>query len=180
MRNAFVVIFVLSLLVIYSCERDDICAEATPTTPQLILRFYDVAEQETTKSVNSLFAFGLDENDNCIAFQELNASTTDSIVIPLRTDADQTRFVLIRNYEVTDDAGTPDDICDDTFNGNQDIITVNYIRDDVYVSRACGFKTVFNQLLFGVTVDTDNWVINSSVVETDVVNENQAHVEVFH
>ena len=64
MRNAFVVIFVLSLLVIYSCERDDICAEATPTTPQLILRFYDVAEQETTKSVNSLFAFGLDPNSN--------------------------------------------------------------------------------------------------------------------
>ncbi|MGV6832343.1 MAG: DUF6452 family protein [bacterium] len=179
MRNALVVIFVFSLLVIYSCERDDICAEATPTTPQLILRFYDVAEQETTKSVNALWAFGLDDDDNSIQFQDLAVSTTDSIVIPLRTDADQTRFVLIRDLEVNDN-DTPDDTSDDFITGNEDVITVNYIRDDVFVSRACGFKTVFNQLLFGVSVDTDNWVINSSVVEADVVNENQAHVQVFH
>jgi len=179
MRNALVVILVLSLLVTYSCERDDICAEATPTTPELILRFYDVAEQETTKSVNSLYAVGLDDDDNIITFQDLAITTTDSIVIPLRTDIDQTRFVLISDAEV-DDNDTPDDTLDDFINGNLDLITVNYIRDDIYVSRACGFKTVFNQLLFGVTVDTDNWVINSSVVEADVVNENQAHVQVFH
>ena len=96
-------------------------------------------------------------------------------------DGDQTgAAVYVNTGNEFSDNDTPDDTSDDFINGNQDLITVNYIRDDVYVSRACGFKTVFNQLLFGVTVDTDNWVINSSVVEADVVNENQAHVQVFH
>ncbi len=170
----------LILVVINSCERDDICAEETLTTPQLVLRFYNLAEPDETKDVPDLYAFGLDDNDNPIIFQGATISDTDSLAIPLRTDVNQTRFVLLRNAFV-DDNGTPEDSSDDFIDGeNPDTITVNYVTEEVYVSRACGFKTVFNELLFGSALDGDNWVINSSVIINEVSNENQAHVQVFH
>lgn len=180
MKKKIFLLFILILIIGFSCERDDICAAETPTTPQLILRFYNLAEPDETKDVPDLYAFGLDDDDNPIIFQGATISDTDSIAIPLRTDNNQTKFVLLRNAFV-DDNGTPDDTSDDFIDGeNPDTITVNYVTEEVYVSRACGFKTIFNELLFGSAIDIDNWVINSSVVNNEVSNENQAHVQVFH
>lgn len=175
-----IVVLLLLLALTTTCERDDICAAETPTTPQLIIRFFDIAEPDQTEQVPDLFVFGLDDDDNPIALQGISIADTDSIALPLKTDDIQTRFVLLRNAEV-DDNGTADDSSDDFITGdNADTITVNYVTEEVYVSRACGFKTVFNELLFGSEIDSDNWIINSNVVINEVSNENQAHVQVFH
>ena len=162
-----------------ACEKDDICAENTPTTPHLIIRFYDLADTEEFKNVSGLFAYGLDDNNNAIPLENIIVSSTDSIVIPLLTDMVSTRFVLHKDYGI-DNNGTPDDETDDILLGNPEIITLNYEPEDVYVSRACGFKTVFNTIIFNVTIDGDNWILNSEVSNTTVENENAAHVKVFH
>ena len=180
MKKRILVVLTLVLSIGISCERDDICAEDTPTTPQLILRFFDIANPDDTQNVTGLLAYGLDENDNIIAFLgESSESTRDSIAIHLNTSTDQTRFVLHWDYEI-DDNGTPEDPDDDLVLGNPDVVTVNYVREDVYVSRACGFKTIFNDITFGVQLDADNWIINSEIVNSIVDNENAAHVKVFH
>ena len=41
-----------------SCERDDICAESTATTPQLIIEFYDASNPDDLKSVPRLTVYG--------------------------------------------------------------------------------------------------------------------------
>ena len=165
--------------IVLSCEKDDICAETTPTTPELIIRFFDVAAVDETKNVTNLLAYVLDDDNFPIGIQGEFISSRDSIGIPLRTDMTSTRFVLHRDYEV-DDNGTPDDPSDDFALGNPDVITVNYEPVEEYVSRACGFKTVFNNITFSVTLDGDNWIINSEIVNANVENENAAHVKVFH
>ena len=174
----FSALAIVLLLLNSSCEKDDICPEATPTTPQLVIRFYDIVDNDQTKSVSNLYAYGLDDSNNVILFEGLNVSTTDSIAIPLRTGQISTRFILHSDFEIEEN--DPDDPDDDVILGNPDEITVNYTPEDVYVSRACGFKTVFRNLSFVVDNDGDNWIINSSVVINDVEQQTQAHVQVFH
>lgn len=175
--NSFLLL--LSVLTIFSCEKDDICAAATATTPKFIIRLNDIASQEDTKNVTDLRVTGFDDNNEPVEISNLNVVTTDSINLPLRTDTNTTRFTFHKNYAI-DTNGTPDDTSDDIELGNPDIVTVNYEREDVFVSRACGFKTIFNILSFSVENDGDNWIINSEIINATVENEITAHVKIFH
>jgi len=163
----------------FSCEKDDICAETTSTTPQLILRFYDILDQEDTKTVTDLIAYGLDDNNEVVVFDDLFITTTDSLVIPLRTEVNFTRIVLHKDYDI-DDNGTPNDDTDDIVLGNTDVINVTYQREDVYLSRACGYKSVFNNIAVSIDSDISNWALNSEILIANITNENAAHVKIYH
>ena len=171
-------VFFIATLTI-SCEKDDICAETTATTPKLILRLYDITSQEDTKNVNGLRVTGFDDNNEVVEISNLNVVNTDSINLPLRTDADVTKFIFHKEYAV-DDNGTPDDVSDDFETGNPDEVTIQYVREDIFVSRACGFKTIYKELTISVEDDSDKWIINSDIINLTVENENSAHVKIFH
>ena len=59
-------------------------------------------------------------------------NNVSKIEVPLRTTADVTTLNFIQNGSDTN-----------TTNDNVDEITFNYQRVDEYISRACGFKTLF-------------------------------------
>ncbi|AXT20245.1 hypothetical protein D7030_03785 [Flavobacteriaceae bacterium AU392] len=162
----FLSIILTSIFV--SCERDDICAASTPTTPQLILRFFNNDMRDELEVVPNLFAIGLDDNNELVTLLNLSATTSDSLVLPLRTDADQTRFLLI-----TDSDGT-------ATGGNIDTLTVSYDRQDVFISRACGFSNNFNAINLTITPDADNWVLDSAILRENVTDEISAHAQIFH
>lgn len=169
----------LLLLIIagtWSCERDDICADATPTTPHLIIRFYDITAPEEFKQVRQLTVRGFDENG--IELLDIVTSTdTDSIVLPLRFEGENistiSRFILEKDSDFADDA-------DDTTDPNIDIIRLNYVPQFVYVSRACGYKSIFNNLSITVEPDADNWILSSQIINTTVDNETSAQVILRH
>lgn len=164
-------ILILISIISFACEKDDICAAETATTPKLILRFYDISDQEETKAVPNLLVYGLNNLNEIVFFDHigLTTSNTDSIAIPLRTDDNLTRFVLHRDFEGGDFE-----------TGNIDVVSANYDREDVYVSRACGYKTIYNNLTLNLETDPDNWVINSEILNTTIENEITAHVKIFH
>ncbi len=163
-----IIVLLLITFAFFSCEKDDICAESTPTTPKLIIRFYDISSQEDTKNVTGLKVTGFDENNVEIDISNLNIVTTDSINLPLRTDADLTKFVIYKDY------------VNDVTIGNPDTVTIRYEREDVYVSRACGFKTIFKNLTFSFESDGDNWIVNDEIINSTLDNETKAHVKIFH
>jgi Family of unknown function (DUF6452) len=163
-----IIVLFLLFSAFYSCEKDDICAESTPTTPKLIIRFYDISSQEETKNVTGLRVTAFDENNTEVLISNLNVVTTDSINLPLRTDADLTKFVLYKDY------------VDDVAIGNPDTITITYQREDVYVSRACGFKTIFKNIAFSFESDGDNWIVNDEIINSIIDNETTAHIKIFH
>ncbi|MEJ2112547.1 MAG: hypothetical protein P8X62_02175 [Flavobacteriaceae bacterium] len=99
----------LLFLVLSNCERDDICPEATPTTPHLIIRLYDISNQESNKNAFNMRIQGVGNSE---VLENYNMVTTDSIVLPLRTDTSVTEFSLHKDYEI-DDNGTPNDPSDD-------------------------------------------------------------------
>lgn len=170
----------LTLLVLLGCERDDICAEGTPTTPNALIEFYDVSNPETLKTVSGLFVIGEGQTD---AIPDVNGVTTSSIRVPLRTDAEESKFFFISEVFVNDN-GTPDDPDDDFLDGNIDEVTISYQTEEVYVSRACGFKTVFNNINVSIDPGTDGvlWILADLFVAENqaIANENQTHIHFRH
>jgi len=179
MKKASLLVILLTLMISYfSCERDDICPDATPTTPRLIIDLYDSENPDTKKNVFDLVVIGVD-NDDFLAdyiFQDV-----DDLILPLRTDVNTTEYILIKEATVNDN-GTPDDGTDDFVDGNQDRITINYSREQVFVSRACGFKTIFKNVTLTIVQDGDNWML-SRVPLTDnqsVEDETTTHFNISH
>jgi hypothetical protein len=119
-------LIILFTFTLSSCEKDDICAEGTPVTPRVIVEFYKFVTPTVLENVTNL---GIIEPAALvgIAFNEVS-----KIEVPLKTTTDITTLHFIQNGSDTV-----------TTNDNIDVITFNYQRVDKYVSRACGFKTLF-------------------------------------
>jgi hypothetical protein len=178
----FIIIPVLILVGIsLACEPDDICPAATSTTPRLIIDFYDVSNPENPKNVfdfriegvgQSTFLDGKDLSGNDITYDGL--SNFDVALLPLKTDANTTQFVLIKDYEFVDGATPP--------KGNRDTITINYSRELVYVSRACGYKTIYKNVTLTIESDDDNWMKSREPLNDNqsVENEFETHFNVTH
>ena len=67
--------------------------------------------------------------------------------------------------------------------GNEDIITITYNTEQEYVSRACGFKTVFKNVLITLDdTDTDRWIdlIQSVDDNQTIEDETTTHFNFFH
>lgn len=179
MKHSFA-LFLLSAIVFWACEKDDICSEDTETTPRLVLKFYDNDNPNVVKSVPDILVHGI--GNNAIIGELDGTVSKDSIFLPLKTDAAETTFSIYKNFAVNDN-NTPDDTSDDFIEGNEDILTVSYNRNEVYVSRACGYKTIFETVTVSVQDDNDNWIVNHEPVNEDfqtVENERAAHFKIFH
>lgn len=157
MNKRFLILLALTLTLLSACEKDDICL--LPTTPKLILRFYDTTNQNNIKAVErlSVWAVGKDTLAN------YKSVTLDSIAIPLNVNSTQTIYHFKKN------AATGNKI---------DKLTISYTTEEVFVSRSCGFKTIFNS----VTITSDNGWIQSFTPTTlaTINNETKAHVKIFH
>ena len=155
-------IYILLLTLVFTaCEKDDICL--SPTTPKLVLRFYDTSNQTALKKVERLSIWA-DGKDTISTYKSV---ALDSVVIPLNVNTTQTIYHLKKN----------------TVDGNKannliNTITVNYTTTEEYVSRSCGFKTIFNN----VTIASSNGWIQSftptSIIKIDT--QTTAHVKIFH
>lgn len=161
-----------------SCEKDDICDANTPTTPRLIISFYDITATSVKKKVTRLKVIGEDQTDGIVfnegALDETKYLTSgDSIAIPLKTDADSTTFTFVLNSNSTNTTLT-----------NTDQIKFNYTRQNVYVSRACGFKTIYKLDIQNPLVVTDSgndglWMQLVERRNSNIEFENEAHVKVY-
>lgn len=160
----FALVTVGIILLSISCERDDICPATTPTTPFLIIEFFDVAEPEENKTVQGL-SYIAENSTDTIFF-----NATDSIALPLNTNQNTTEFQLIRN---TNNPNIR----------NVDTIKFLYEVNEVFVNRACGFKAVFRDLSAIRTAEdpiSDNWIRSVNIEQINVENEQNTHVFIDH
>jgi hypothetical protein len=172
-------IFVLLIaIILIGCERDDICAETTPTTPRLRVEFYDATSPEDLKSVTSLTLYGeelvTDPTEFSAATIVYNTNENEAD-LPLKISSEgvetTSRFVLEKDSNLR---------IGETGTSNKDIIEISYLPQFEYVSRACGYKSIFNNLNVTLENDSNNWISSIDVIETTVKNENTVHVRIFH
>lgn len=159
LKFIYSLLLIITYFSIISCERDDICID--DITPHLTIRFYDNEDQSVLKKIRqlSIKIVGV-ENDS------LNFSVSDSIFIPLIVTEDVTQYVLTLDSD------------ENTF--NRDTVRVNYDREDVFVGRACGFKTIFKNAEYTLISDDDNWIFDIETITQTIDNETKAHVKIFH
>ncbi len=161
-----------------SCEKDDICDANTSTTPRLVIEFHSASANSTSvvQNVTNLKVIG-DGMANGIVFSTATDGSQyifngSKIYIPLRTDANSTTYSFILNY----DNPNPSFV-------NEDKITFNYTHRDVFVSRACGYKTVFTldpipYTQTAVPATSAKWM-TISVDKSNIDNENETHITVY-
>ena len=153
------------LLALSACERDDICAASTPTTPQLVIAFFDANNRTESKAINlTVRAVGL---DNSITIEN------DTIIsIPLRTDTTSTTFIFTKNPGILDAVEDPD---------NSDRVTFNYNINEVYIDRACGFKVTYDALTAQATDGEDGrWITDISINNSTIINDSIYQVSIIH
>ncbi|SDS00140.1 hypothetical protein SAMN05216503_1651 [Polaribacter sp. KT25b] len=156
-------ILILITIIFSTCEKDDFCVK-NPITPNLVLRFYDETNQETLKTAKllSVWAEGKDTID------DYTSITTDSIAIPLNSLTTETIYHL----KINEEDGAKADNLYTTF-------TINYTPEDVYVSRSCGYKVIFNDVTF--SSDNTNWIKEFTPETLTIIeDQNSAHVQIFH
>lgn len=155
----FSILFTMSF---FNCEKDDICEEGTPTTPRMIIEFYDNNNPTNKKTVTDLkiTAEGLSSS--------LEFNTVSKVELPLKVNENTVNYSFILNSKSTTLA-------------LEDKIDINYTRKDVYISRACGYKTVFTlNSPNGMTINTPkNWIQEIAVQKTTIENENEIHVKIY-
>ena len=149
----YITLLVLAFVLIISCEKDDICLENT--TPNLMLKFYDFENDTLIKTIKidsiKVLTNGLISN--------YTAKSFDSILIPL--DVNQ----YTTSYQITSE-------------NTSDTIYFNYDRNDVFVSRSCGYNTNFENLTIDST--TNNWIKAYNINTTIIDNDTTAHINIYH
>ncbi|MEM6516092.1 MAG: DUF6452 family protein [Bacteroidota bacterium] len=185
-RYPIITFFILTIIV-WSCERDDICAEATQTTPALFIEFRDISNPDDLKSVRELRVIAIDEDDNPIDTLALESASPNAISLPLLVapELDENgevniitiRYILEKNSDLADNDN-------DTNDSTIDILELTYSNEFVYVSRACGFKSIFRlEPVIGarkIEDDNDDWIINVSIENELIENEDEAKVLILH
>ncbi len=157
MKKKFLILSFISLLV-SSCEKDDFCID--PITPNMIIRFYDAMNPIQTKSVSNLSVQPEGYDD---LYSNVNI---DSLLLPLDVMSNEIVYNL-------------------SSEGTQDILTITYEVEEEFVSRSCGFKAVFRNVI--ITSDPSNeWILgltesgNNSVTISTIEDESSAHVQIYH
>ena len=166
----YIISFIVFLTMILACEKDDICIEEI--TPYFIIRFYDIDDPEFTKSVIDI-KVQLEGVDGFYEDDRLTIKAfTDSIAIPVKVTENITKFKLtvIKNDEF------------DNLVENEDILELTYTRENIFVSRSCGYKTLFYDVLTKVEDDENNWIkiLEPTEDPLNIINQDAAHVKIFH
>ena len=149
----YITIIIVSFLAILSCEKDDICIEAT--TPNLVIRFYNNDIQTDVKDVLLDSVWSINKN----GIEQYKSVSTDSIAIPLNLNENSTTYIIENN-------------------SIKDTLKFIYDRKDVFVSRSCGYKTIFENLQ--IESNSINWIKNININNAIIENDTAAHISIFH
>ena len=147
---------------LWSCTKDDLCSEETPTTPLLTIEFFDITDRLTPKPANDL-AIRVRDADSTVVYPSVSDVT---VAIPLDTEADQSQFYLI------DQASSEE---------NLSVVQLDlfYQRQDIYVNRACAFKTIYTNMAFESDQTPLSWIQDIELL-TPTVEDASVHMYIYH
>jgi hypothetical protein len=157
-------ILLLTALCLAGCTRDDLCSEDTLTTPLLVIKFMDLSNPTQVKAVTNLRVTLADTEQT-----EIIAARTDTLYkIPLNPTATGLNFNFTEEFGGTEP--------------NTDAINIRYQRgDDIYINRACAFRTTFIDVNLTIQPEgSANWMLATIINNAIVENEDVTHITIFH
>lgn len=164
MKRTFFIL--LSLLWLLSgCQHNDICTDKKPTTPRMVIKFYNIDRPDRTKAVT-------DFNFRAVGMENwyFSNNRNDTLVrIPLDAGTDLSKF------EFTIHKGNPE-------KENSDQIQFTYSANEIYVSRACGFRNEYVDLDYGLADEGEaNWIKAVEIPHNnEITDEETTHLYIYH
>lgn len=160
-------IIILSIL-LSSCQYNDICTDNDPTTPRLVIKFYDAQKPGKLKPVEGFNA--KEKNADKFYFKE---AITDTIVkLPLQTGVNSVEYelVIFQNQDI------------DSIPAEQSgFIKFTYTPEDVYISRPCGFRNIFKDFDAQRIASASTWIEKIEIPhENQIDNEKITHLYIYH
>jgi hypothetical protein len=155
MLKAFRLLFLCCILLFQGCEDDEICIEALSSRLHVEI-----------KPALSTSVFGI----NSVAVAETNGSdievvagspTSFKVLLPLQKTTATFKIDLL--FASTDPNQTKSPITE--------FLTINYTTKNQYISKACGFKTKYENLNYTTTGEL---LVNEP--KTTINNENETHL----
>ena len=137
-----------------SCENDDDVCVSGEATPRLKIKFKSADNKVLT--LDSLYLDVDYGNNNVLTV--VRAAKVDSALIPIRVD----------------DAGFTELYVRTSKKGSVSKIKLNYNTTSEYVSPACGFKRLYQNL--SGTLETANPLTKVELNQNQIINENKAHL----
>ncbi|TDP59513.1 DUF6452 family protein [Flavobacterium dankookense] len=170
----FIVLFAITFS---SCEKDDICSDET--TPRLVIEFYQIGDQTVKQNVPNLKVIADGETIPVVLNESATGdsrflSNSSSIKIPLNLEDTTTKYKFIINSTSTNPLLI-----------NEDFLTFNYTLENVYVSRACGYKTIMELNTTDGIIKTDTpladgfWMQAINIENNSITTENEIHVKIY-
>ena len=140
-------LLLLTTAFFWGCTRDDICPDDTQTTPLLVIKFMDISNPSQVKAVENLRITLANTSQT-----EVVIVRTDTLFkIPLNPVVTSVDYNFTKGYESTEP--------------NTDAFNITYQRGaDIYINRACGFRTSFTDI--DPTIQPEgsaNWMLSSSI-----------------
>lgn len=164
MRRLAIAFLVITSVSIYAgCTADDICSEETQTTPNMVISFANNSISGVAKPLDSLKITNLDYDDKVV----WNAPA-DTISIPLSTEVDRSTYAFTIFKDST---------------RYTNVYQFDYRREEVYISRACGFKMHYTNLEAEAIPNEDNtptWAKNITVLNPIIEDEKSTHITILH
>ena len=140
------------MLFLSSCQGDDDVCVSGEATPRMKVKFKSADGRVAT--LDSLY---VDINYGSGLVNVIKAKSIDSVTIPLRVDNNPFTEISLRTSE----------------KGNASKIKVTYSLKSEYVSPACGFKRLYENV--GGTLVTPNPVIKIEQNQDQIIDENKTH-----
>ena len=148
-------LILISLILILSCEKDDICIEGSDNTNRITIGFLD----DETKNPTGISLVNLKSIGNDSIIHETFSG--QSIKLPLKVNSNKTQFLLDNNDLI-------------------DTLTIYHQSIHQYLNRSCGYKSNFIINSQTEITKQTGWIREISVIKDSIFNEEQTNILIHY
>ena len=148
-------LILISLILILSCEKDDICIEGSDNTNRITIGFLD----DKTKNPTGISLVNLKSIGNDSIIHETFSG--QSIQITLKVNSNKTQFLLDNNDLI-------------------DTLTIYHQSIHQYLNRSCGYKSNFIINSQTEITKQTGWIREISVIKDSIFNEEETNIFIHY
>ncbi len=148
-------LILISLILILSCEKDDICIEGSENTKRITIGFLN-NETKSPIGINLINVKSID-NDSIIHEQ----FSEDILNLPLKANSNKAQFLLDNEVSI-------------------DTLTIYHQSIHQYLNRSCGFKANFIINSQTEITKQTGWIREISVIKDSIFNEEETNIFIHY
>lgn len=158
----------LAIASLFACEKDDIC-EGEAATPNMRIEFYDKANSTVLKPFYKLHCYAVPQTPTD-SVKIIEFTYKSEIQLPLDITSNQTIW-NVTLFEIVNN---------DTIQ-KTDQLTFTYNPKIEYVSKACGYKTVFENVTANLNANNpENWITNFTLLNNNIINQETPDAKIYY